>query len=146
MKIRNFLLFLLAFLGLGAIGGGGVLIFSPSGEWMGMPLSMLEYSPFGSFLVPGIILFSVLGVTTCLLIFALIKKPKWRFPELFNFFRDMHWAWTFTIYVVFVLIIWIQTEMIILKDVHWAHTLYMFIAMIILFVTLLPQIRSLYKK
>lgn len=146
MKTRNFLLFLLAFLGLGAIGGGGVLILSPSGEWMGMPLSMLNHSPFGSFLIPGIILFTVLGVFPCLLIYALIKKPKWSFPEFFNFFKDMFWAWTFTIYVAFVLIIWIQTEMIILRDVHWAHTLYMFIALIILFVALLPQVRSFYKK
>lgn len=146
MKIRNILIFLLGFLGLGALGGGGVLILSPSGEMMGMPVKIIQSSPFSNFLIPGIILFVVFGLTPILLIYALIQKPKWRFPEFFNFFNDMHWAWTYTIYIAFALIIWIQTEMMYLKAIHWSHCLYMAIALVILFITMLPQIRLLYKK
>ena len=79
MKIRNLLIFLLAFLGVGAIGGGGVLIISPSGKLIGMPLSMLDKSPFDSFLIPAIILFLVLGVFPCVLAFALLKKLENKF-------------------------------------------------------------------
>jgi hypothetical protein len=146
MKTRNILIFLLGFLGLGALGGGGVLILSPSGEMIGMPLKMIQSSPFSSFLIPGIILFVVLGLMPILIIYALIRKPKWRLPEYFNIFNDMHWAWTYTIYTSFALIIWIQTEEIYLKSVHWSHSLYMGVALVILFVTLLPQMRLLYKK
>ena len=71
---RNILLILLAFLGLGAIFGGGVLIISPSGELFGMPLSMLANSPFNNFLVPGIILFTVLGIAPVGVTIALIKN------------------------------------------------------------------------
>jgi hypothetical protein len=146
MKTRNILIYLLGFLGLGALGGGGVLILSPSGEMMGMPLKMIQNSPFSSFLIPGIILFVVLGLMPILLIYALIEKPKWRLPEYFNVFTDMYWAWTYTIYISFALIIWIQTEEIYLKAVHWSHSLYIGVALVILFVALLPQIRLLYKK
>jgi len=146
MKTRNILIILLSFLGLGAFGGGGVLVLSPSGEMMGMPLGVLENSPFSNFLIPGIILFTILGVIPLLLIYALIKKPKWRIPEFFNFFNDMHWAWSFSVYIGFALIIWIQTEMIYMKTVHWAHTLYMVVALLILFVAMLPQVRLIYKK
>ena len=146
MKTRNILIFLLSILGIGAIGGGGALILSPSGLMMGMPLKIIQSSPFSNFLIPGIILFGVLGLIPLLLIYALVKKPKWRFPELFNFFDDMHWAWSFTIYIAFALIIWIQTEMMYLKAVHWSHSLYMGIALMILFVALLPQVRLFYKK
>ena len=146
MKMRNFLIFLLGLLGVGAFGGGGVFILSPGGEMMGMPLSIIENSPFSSFLIPGIILFTVLGVMPLVLVYALLKKPVWRLPEYFNFFNDMHWAWTFSVYVGFALVIWIQTEMIVLKMVHWSHTLYMGIALVILFVSMLPQVRMLYKK
>lgn len=146
MKTRNTLIFLLGFLGLGAIGGGGAMILSPSGKLMGMPLFLLKSSPFTNFLIPGIILFSVLGVIPIILIYALIKKPKWRGFEFFNVFNDMHWAWSFSIYIGFALIIWIQTEMMFMKAVHWSHTLYMFIALLILLVALLPQMRLLYKK
>jgi len=43
----------LAILGLGAVFGGGVLIISPSGQLFGMPLSLLDHSPFNNFLVPA---------------------------------------------------------------------------------------------
>ena len=146
MKTRNILIFLLGFLGLGAVGGGGVLIYSPSGELMGMPLTIIQSSPFSSFLIPGFILFVVLGILPLILIYALIKKPKWRFAEFFNFFNDMHWSWSFSIYVAIALITWIQIEMFYLQSVHWSHTFYMFLAVAILFIALLPQVRSLYKK
>lgn len=146
MTPRNVLLFLLAFLGLGALGGGGVLAVSPSGKLMGMPLSLLAGSPFHSFLIPGLILFTVLGVVPCLLVVALLKKPQSPWAERLNLLEDMHWAWTGSIYVAFALIIWIQLEMVFLNAVSWLHTVYMFWALLILLVALLPQVRILYKK
>ena len=143
---RNTLIGLLVFLGIGAIGGGGVFIISPSGKLMGMPLSMLNKSPFDSFLIPGIILFSVLGIAPTLLARALYRKTASKLAERFNFFIDMHWTWTFSIYVAFALIIWLQIEMQMLSAVSWLHTFYMFLAVLIIFVALLPQVRNLYKK
>ena len=143
---RNILIGLLVFLGIGAIGGGAVFIISPSGKLMGMPLSMLNKSPFDNFLIPGIILFSVLGIVPTLLARALYKKMASKLAERFNFFIDMHWTWTFSIYVAFVLIIWLQIEMQMLSAVSWLHTFYMFLAVLIVFVALLPQVRNLYKK
>ena len=58
----------------------------------------------------------------------------------------MHWAWAFSIYVAFALIIWIQLEMVFLQAVEWLHTFYMFYAVVLIFVALLPQVRNLYKK
>ncbi len=143
---RNMLLFLLAFLGLGALFGGGVFIISPSGKLLRMPLSMLDHSPFHNFLVPGIVLFTILGLMPVLLVFALIKKPVSKFAEYFNCYKDMYWAWTFCIYGAFALITWLQTEMTILHAVHWLHSLYMAIAIAILFVALLPKVRGLYNR
>jgi len=143
---RNVLLFLLAFLGIGAIGGGGALIISPTGSLLGMPLSMLDKSPFNNFLIPGITLFLLLGVVPLFLIIALLKKPESRLAESINFFKDMHWSWTYSIYVAFALIIWIQIEMIFLSSVNWLHTFYMFYSIVMIFVALLPQVRNLYKE
>jgi len=144
--MRNLLIFLLIFLGLGAIFGGGILIVSPSGKIFGMPLSMLENSPFNNFLVPGICLFVILGIVPIGLSVALIKKPEYKFAELFNFYSDIYWAWTYCIFVAFALIIWIQIEMTFLRAVHWSHSLYMFLAIAILFVALLPEVRDQYKR
>ena len=145
-QTRNVLVALLAFLGLGAIGGGAELIISPDGEMLGMPVALLAHSPFRNFLVPGIILFCVLGLVPIGLIFALLRKPDWRLAERTNLFKDMHWSWTYSIYVAFALIIWIQLEMVFLRAVHWLHTFYMALAVAIILVALLPQVRDLYRK
>lgn len=144
---RNIHIFLLVFLGISAIGGGGALILSPSGKLLGgLPLSLLKNSPFNDFLYPGIILFLVLGIFPCLVIYALMKKPENRWAESLNFFKDMFWAWSFSIYVAFALIIWLQVEMYFLQAVGWLHCFYMLLAIAIIFVALLPQVRNLYKK
>ena len=150
MKIkitRNIFLILLGFLGLGAIGGGIVLIISPDGELLGLPLSEFKNIPFNSYLIPGIILFSILGVIPSLLIIALLKKPESKIAEQINIFNDMHWSWTYSIYIAFALIGWIHIELIFLQGaVHWLQTFYMFYAILIIIIALLPQMRYFYKK
>ena len=146
-KIRNVFLIVLGFLAIGAIGGGIVLIISPTGESMGIPLSEFKNIPFDSYLIPGILLFSVLGVIPLLLIIALLKKPESKIAEHINIFKDMHWSWTFSIYIAFILIGWIHIQLIFLQGVvHWLQTFYMFYAILILIIALLPQMRYLYKK
>ena len=146
-NIQNFFLILLGFLAIGAIGGSVVLIISPTGELLGIPLSDFNNIPFNSFLIPGIILFSVLGVIPSFLVIALIKKPTSKIAERINVFKDMHWSWTFSIYIAFALIGWIHIQLIFLQGVvHWLHTFYMLYAILILIVALLPRVRQLYQK
>lgn len=144
---RNIHIALLLFLGLTAIGGGGALIISPSGKLLGgLPLSILANSPFFDFLIPGIILFTILGLAPCFIAFALIKKPANQFAEYFNLFKDMYWAWTYSMYVAFALIIWIQVETFYIQGTGWLQTFYMLYSIPIIFVALLPQVRIHYKK
>ena len=57
--------------------------------------------------------------------FALLKNPKSKIAEQINIFEDMHWSWTFSIYIAFILIGWIHIELIFLRGVvHWLHTFY----------------------
>ena len=67
------LLILLAFQALSGLFGGAALVLDPSGSSIRLPLSLLEGSPFGNFLIPGIILFLVLGIFP-LIIFSLLRK------------------------------------------------------------------------
>ena len=144
---QHSLLFLLGFLSISAVFGGGALVISPSGKLLGgLPLSILRNSPFSSFLVLGIILFVILGICPGLLVVALLKKPASGLAERFNFCKDMHWCWSFTIYTAFALIIWIQVETIYIKGVGWLQTFYMLLAIPIIFIALLPDVRNRYKK
>jgi hypothetical protein len=50
------------FLGVGALAGGATLIVGSRGELIPLPVSALHGSPFDTYLVPGLILFGVLGL------------------------------------------------------------------------------------
>jgi hypothetical protein len=50
------------FLGVGALFGGIQFILAPDGHLLGVPLRMLAGTPFHSFLVPGLLLFTFVGV------------------------------------------------------------------------------------
>jgi hypothetical protein len=51
-----------AFVALGALPCGVLLMLYPNGTVLKMPLSMLEDSPFTNFFWPGLILFAVIGI------------------------------------------------------------------------------------
>ena len=54
------------FLGIGALFGGSQFILAPDGHLLGLPLKMLAGTPFHSFLVPGLLLFTLVGVAPML--------------------------------------------------------------------------------
>ena len=64
-QFRILLVVLHVFVGIGALAGGGACIANPDSPF-GAPLSMLEGSPFSSYLVPGIVLFGFLGIGNCI--------------------------------------------------------------------------------
>jgi hypothetical protein len=59
---RTLALGLCLFSAVSALFGGAVFIARPDGSILGIPLSVLEHSPFHDFLVPGIVLFTVIGL------------------------------------------------------------------------------------
>lgn len=138
------LILLHGFLGIGAVGGGAVLIIDPSGELIRMPITILESSPFNSFLVPGIILFAVLGVFPLIIAVALATKWQWKAANRLNFFTDKHWSWTFSLYIGFALISWIAIQLFYIKEAVLIHIVYIFLGLIIQAVTLLPSVQKQY--
>ena len=67
--------------GLGALYGGWNLTAHPDGSSLKMPLSILEFSPFRDFLIPGIILFVTNGIFSLYVLWRLILHDK-RYPWL----------------------------------------------------------------
>lgn len=60
--VLRFLAGLLLFQGLSGLGGGIGLMVDPSGEALGLSMGLLQDSPFPDYLVPGLVLFIVLGM------------------------------------------------------------------------------------
>jgi hypothetical protein len=72
------LLILTAIQGMGAIAGGIGLVRDPIDN-IGMPLSVLEGSPFKDYFIPGLILLVVVGLFALLVLAGLLRrwKPAW---------------------------------------------------------------------
>lgn len=143
--LRNFLLFLLGFLSAGAFYGGIGLIIKPDGSLFQMPVSLLEGSVFSSFFVPGIILMIMFGILPVLSIIGLIRRPDYMLLRRINLLSDHHPAWTFSIYIGFGLIIWINVQTLIFNSVAIIHTVYSSLGILIVCVALLPPLRNSYR-
>lgn len=80
MKQQNLVRVLMGlevFVGVGGLYGGGSLVSDPTGGGLGMPVSMLEGTPFSNYLIPGIVLFAVNGVFPLVVVLAEALKLEW---------------------------------------------------------------------
>lgn len=83
-------------LAIGALGGGVALMLGPSGEVMPLQVAALAGSPFDSYFIPGLILFTVLGVAP-----VAVAVLAW---------TGSRWAPSATFGVGVALLIWIVVE------------------------------------
>jgi hypothetical protein len=132
----------LAFLGLSAAFGGIVLVANPTGGLIGMPISLLRFSPFQDFLIPGLILGIVFGIGSFAAILALWFRPTWSLASALTHSTGEHWAWSVAFLIGLGQVIWIVTEMLMLRDISVLHLLYGGLGVLIVFLTLEPKLRK----
>ncbi len=65
-------------MGLAAVGGGLDLVLT-NGQLMRMPAELLRGSPFGSYLIPGLVLLTV-GVINLVSAAAVLRRHRWSAP------------------------------------------------------------------
>jgi hypothetical protein len=138
------LLLIVAFQALGGLYGGVTLVLDPSGDLLGLPISVLDNAPFNDFLVPGLILLIVLGVFPLIVTVALWTKPNWNTMAWLERIFGEHWAWVGAGVVGVGLAIWLLVE---LWWVGYSALLlvYGLVAALILILTLLPSTRRYYR-
>lgn len=116
MKSVYRLLFALhVFVGIGAVFGGLAAIINPQ-EPLGITVEALKYSPFSNFLIPGIILFAVIGLGN------IISAIMFRFKPKFQGYISSIFSWA--------LVIWIIVQCLMLHAVVFLHVLYFIIGLI----------------
>jgi hypothetical protein len=105
----------LAFVGLAGLVGGIPLILHADGEPWWMPQSLLQYSPFRSFLIPGIILLAAIGVLSCWILWMTLQGQP-------------GYGW-WVVLQGCVLLGWLVAEMVMLRLVMWAQGSYVAVAL-----------------
>ena len=99
------------FIGLGAVGGGLGLMLEPSGSKFGIPLELLDNSPFSTYLVPGIILLTFNGLG------SLVGAAA-------SFTRHQYAGGSAMALGAF-LVAWIILQVYWIEGFHWVHALYL---------------------
>jgi hypothetical protein len=107
----------LVFLFLSGVVGAIPLIVNPGGEPWSMPQSLLKYSPFRSYLVPGIILLIANGLLTLWVLWMTVSR------------RPRFGWWVFVQGIV--LLGWLIVEVALLRLVVWPHYMYGAVAIVL---------------
>ncbi len=74
---EHLLIILLLFQGISGVLGGALLVYDPTGDTLQIPLSLLDGTPFGNYLLPGLILLIVLGIFPVFVAYGLWGKQRW---------------------------------------------------------------------
>jgi hypothetical protein len=78
MKLSNIIATAIhLFTGVGALAGGSACLVDPFNP-LGAPASMLEGSPFSSFLIPGLVLFILFGFGNLIQLLFIRKNVWWK--------------------------------------------------------------------
>lgn len=101
---------ILIFNGIAACFGGWMLITSPDGSSLGMTTGLLEYSPFTDFLIPGIVLFTVIGLFSLVSSYLVVRQVT-RYSFL-------------VILMGLILIGWIVVQAIMIQTVNYLHVIF----------------------
>jgi len=146
-KKRPFEVYLLCafilFISAGAFYGGGSMILTPDGSLLKMDGTWLEMLPFPDFLIPGIILFTMLGIFPLLAVIGLFTRKQIAVFNRINIFTDKHWGWTFSLYTGIISLFWIifqqlMTAYFILQPIIGLAGL------LIIITSLLPRVQRYY--
>jgi hypothetical protein len=137
----RWLLGCLAFLGVSAAFGGIVLTLNPTGTWLQIPLSILQFSPFRDFLIPGLILGIVFGLGSFATLLALWFRPAWSMGTALTRFTGAHWSWSAAVAIGLGQVIWIVTEMLMVRGTDWLQFVYGGLGLLIVLLSFQPGLR-----
>jgi hypothetical protein len=78
--------------------------------------------------------------------YALWRQPAWRWPELLNPFKRLHWSWAASLSAGVIVLIWITMQVFLLRSVAILHVLYFIWGWALIVLSLTPGVRQHYKR
>ncbi|MEQ8235171.1 MAG: hypothetical protein ABRQ23_00155 [Syntrophomonadaceae bacterium] len=103
------------FVGTGAIVGGLAAIINHQTP-LGMPIENLKYSPFTNYLIPGIILFTIIGLGSLFSAYMILVRSR------FQGYISSVSSWALVIFIV--------VQVIMLHSIHYLHVIFFLIGLV----------------
>ncbi len=104
------------FIGIGAVAGGFGLVSAPNGSALGIPLELLEHSPFQDYFIPGLVLLVVNGLGNLAGGILTLRRSRT--------------AGEVAIALGTFLVLWIVLQVAFFRTVSWLHVVYFVIGVI----------------
>lgn len=115
-------------LGVTAFMSGLMMILDPSGMAMRLEVEWLAGTPFQDFLIPGFILFSVLGIGSFVVVYGIARRRQW--------------AWWAAVGLGIALVGWILTQVLLLRMYHVLQLIYGVLGAALILLAVHPTTRS----
>jgi len=131
----------LIFLGLSAVVGGVMLLFTsiPGDNFPGDWLERIP--PIDSWLLPGLVLGVGFGIGSLIVAYGVLRKPQWTWLAVVKRLSGHHWSWLATIVLGAGQVVWIVLEVIYL-GFGALHVVYGTVGLALVLLPLLPSVRS----
>ena len=114
--MRILLILLTLFTGITALAGGLMLMLWPDGSAMQLPLGQLNAPLFSNYLIPGVILFFVVGGMNMAALVAILRKKQGRY--------------NLSMVAGVMIIGFIIGELLFVSELHWLQFLYLGIGLL----------------
>jgi hypothetical protein len=118
--MKALLFILVCFIALTSTLSGLLMIIRPDGGILSLPVGLLGGTPFKDFLVPGILLTTVVGSVNLVAGFYNLKRHTNRY----------NWAIAGGVMICG----WIIAQMILIRAFHWLHIIYLVIGILIILI------------
>lgn len=139
------LVVLLLILSINALVGGALLIIKPDGSLLGFPKDYLANTPFDNYTIPGILLFSCVGVVSAVALIGMVRVHNIAWLEKLNLYKSMYWGWTFSFYAAIITLIWIASQ-ILMTDFFWLQPAILAIGVVMIVILLMPSVVAEHEK
>ena len=122
-----------------------MLLGDTSGALLQMYPAILKDSLFTNFLIPGTVLFLLLGVFPGIAVYGMIRKPNWKWAQALSVYKHLHWGWTFALYTGLMLIIWIDVQIAMIGGGDILQTIYALVGVVITILALVPSVMDRFR-
>jgi hypothetical protein len=131
----------LIFLAFGGLYGGISMLTDPTGKSLQMD-SVLPKLLLPNYILPGIFLLLVMGLTPLVLAYSLVARPSWAWIQNLIPASQYHWAWLATLAIGIVLMVWLAVQAALIGFRWSIQYITATNGIVILFLTLLPGVRK----
>lgn len=109
--MKTLLFLLVSFIAVTSTVSGLMMISSPDGGILSLPLSLLQGTPFRNYLLPGILLVGLVGSVNIVAVYTNISRNISRY----------NWSIAGGVMITG----WIIVQMIVVQSMHWLHFVYL---------------------